>query len=208
MNRWIKGLAVGILGLYGVTGCGIGDRLAALKGEFNQISETPSMSIQIETPQVPDAPVISDGEPAPDPGGTVSVSLYFADQSGATLVAEQRNVQKVEGIGRAVIQELLKGPVQPELAEAVPQNTQLLDINIKEDGLAIVDFSKELAEGLSDSSTAEKMAVYSIVNTLTQFPSVNRVQIRVEGKNVNTLKGAVRLDQELIQNSALVTQAP
>jgi spore germination protein GerM len=166
------------------------------------------MSAQIETPQVPDTPAVSVGEPSADLGDTVSVSLYFADQSGESLVAEQRDVQKVEGIGRAVIQELLKGPVQPELAEAVPENTQLLDINIKEDGLAIVDFSKELAEGLSDSSAAEKMAIYSIVNTLTQFPSVERVQIRVEGKNVNTLKGAVRLDQELIRDTALVTQAP
>ncbi|MDR1205308.1 MAG: GerMN domain-containing protein [Peptococcaceae bacterium] len=193
-------------GLQWAAGCGVGDKLEALRGEFNETSELPSVGVQLETPEVSAEDLVQSAGALADPSQSKTVLLYFTDQSGANLVAEERMIPKVEGIGRAVMQELLKGPVQPELAEALPQATQLLDINIKEDGLAIVDFSKELAEGLADSSSAERMAVYSIVNTLSQFPSVERVQIRVEGKNVNTLKGAVRLDQELTEDVTLIKE--
>jgi spore germination protein GerM len=193
-----------LAGLQLAAGCGVGDKLEALRGEFNETSELPSVGVQLETPEVSAEDLVQSAGALADPSQSKTVVLYFTDQSGANLVAEERMIPKVEGIGRAVMQELLKGPVQPELAEALPQATQLLDINIKEDGLAIVDFSKELADDLADSSSAERMAVYSIVNTLSQFPSVERVQIRVEGKNVNTLKGAVRLDQELTEDVTLV----
>jgi spore germination protein GerM len=201
---------ISVLGLPLTAGCGMGDKLEALRDEFNQTSDLPTVGIQLETPKAAEgdqnlsAGVLAD---LTDPSQTKTVLLYFTDQSGANLVAEERTIKKVEGIGRAVMQELLKGPIQPELSEALPINTQLLDINIKDDGLAIVDFSQELAEGLAESSSAERMAVYSIVNTLSQFPTVERVQIRVEGKNVNTLKGAVRLDQELTEDASLIKEA-
>lgn len=197
-------LAMQILG-----GCGIGDKISALRESFRQ--EEGGETADLEVPEVI---VLPDGTTTLEPAGTnlgidltaetKAVILYFTDQEGEQLIAEERQISKVEGIARATVEALLAGPENGDLQSALPEGTQLMDINIKEDGLAIVDFSKALAENLESSSKKEKLAVYSIVNTLTQFPTVNRVEIRIDGKTVNSLKGKVKLDQDLFRDEALI----
>ena len=59
-----------------------------------------------------------------------------------------------------------------------------------QDGVATVDFSKELQKNFNGGSTGEEMLVGSIVNTLTDFPEVKKVRIRIEGEDVETRLGA------------------
>lgn len=139
-----------------------------------------------------------------DPEETKTVVLYFTDQDGQQLVAEERQIAKVEGIARASMEALLSGPLNGDLQSALPEGVRLLDINITEDGLAIVDFSNDLKENMADSNKEEKTAIYAIVNTLTEFPTVERVEIRIDGKTVNTITGKVNLDQELFRDESLV----
>ena len=120
------------------------------------------------------------------------------------MVAEERKISKVTGIARATMEELIKGPTELGLKATLPVNTKLLDINIREDGLAIVDFSGDLIKELPTTATAEKLAVYSIVNTLSQFPTVQEVEMRIDGRNVDTLLGYVDLDQTLVQDTSMI----
>ena len=85
---------------------------------------------------------------------TKLITLYFTDSVDNKLVAEQREIPKVMGIARATMEELIKGPTEPSLKATLPANTKLLDINIREDGLAIVDFSGDLIKELPVTSTA------------------------------------------------------
>ena len=55
------------------------------------------------------------------------------------------------------------------LKSALPPGTRLLDINITPEGTCIVDFSSHIEVS---GSKAEALAVFSIVNTLSQFPTV------------------------------------
>ena len=137
-------------------------------------------------------------------GETKTVVLYFTDQEGEQLVAEERQIAKVEGIAKASIEALLSGPKDSDLQSALPEGVRLLDINIKSDGLAIVDFSGDLKENMADSNKKEKTAIYSIVNTLTEFPTVERVEIRIDGKTVNTITGKVKLNEELFRDESIV----
>jgi spore germination protein GerM len=57
------------------------------------------------------------------------------------------------------------------------------------DGLATVDFTKELTTRFVGGSTGEEMLVGSLVNTLTEFPEVTSVLILVEGKEIDTISG-------------------
>jgi len=118
-----------------------------------------------------------------------TISLYFADSEGKSLVAEKRDIVKVEGIGRKTINELIKGPVNGANKPVFPEGTQLRDINIKEDGLCILDFSKEIRN--ISSAQAERILISSILKTLSQFDSVKEVTFRVEGEKVNTLGGFI-----------------
>lgn len=135
----------------------------------------------------------------------VKVVLYFSNPEGTGLVQEIREIPKREGIGRATIEELIKGP-KPEsgLAQTIPSGTELLDINVKSDGTAVVSFSEEIKVNHWGGSSGEGLTVYSIVNTLTQFPSVERVQILVDNKVIETLGGHIDISQPVEKEAAVI----
>ncbi len=132
-----------------------------------------------------------------------TVVMYFVNEEGE-LVAEQREIPSVIGIARETIRELLLGPKNEMLSPTIPTGTELLDIDVS-DGLCTVDFSKELIAGHSGGSGSEYLTVYSIVNTLTQFGTIEEVQIRVEGKIVDTIAGHVAVDAPLTRDDEIIS---
>lgn len=122
---------------------------------------------------------------------TISLSLYFGNSAGTGLEAEQRDIHKTEGIARRTMEELLKGPVNNEYINVFPEGTRLLDINVKPDGMCIIDMSREVTH--VSNYQQEKLMVYAIVNTLSQFASIESVRFRVEGQEVETLGGYIHL---------------
>ena len=109
-----------------------------------------------------------------------SIVLYFADSTGKYLVKEQRLLPQTASVARETVTQWLKGPAaKGTLQASVPTTTMLLDIAIKEN-VAIVDLSKEFLQ--PNSKVSHEVALYGLVNTLTQFASVKQVQIRIEGK--------------------------
>ncbi len=175
-----------------LSGCFLTDKFTALKQEFNE-DTTQTPTVVIETPKT----TMASGE-------LKTLTLYFTDEAGQKLVVEERNVEKATGIARSSMEELIKGPTQTGLKATLPASARLLDINIRPDGLAIVDFSGNLVKDLPVSATSEKLAVYSIVNTLTQFPTVSKVELRIDGKKVDTLLGYVKLNQDLVKNTSMI----
>lgn len=141
-------------------------------------------------------------EPLDEPGERIQVVLYFIGGDGH-LVAETRQIPKVQGLARRTMEELCRGPAQAGLLPTLPAGTALRDINIR-DGLATVDFSGELVAKHGGGSSGELLTVYSIVNTLTQFQTVERVQILVEGRQVESLAGHVDVREPLTRDGHLV----
>jgi spore germination protein GerM len=73
----------------------------------------------------------------------------------------------------------------------LPSNTVVNSVKIEND-LAIVDFSKEIITNTKDiphSSTTEILALFSIVNTLTEFKEIKKVRITIEGKKSGQIEG-------------------
>ena len=176
-----------------ISGCGLAQNLSNKK-------ET---RVEVQTPQQglaqPEKPQLTETRE------TTKVILYFSDPTGQKLVAEERVIPKVEGIARAAMEELIKGPAPgSKLLPTIPKGTVLKDINIRPDGLARVDFSKELITNHSGGSLGESLTVYSIVNTLTQFPTVKQVQILVEGKVVDTIAGHIDVSSAMTRNEAII----
>jgi len=133
---------------------------------------------------------------------TTSIVLYFADADGY-LQAEQRSVNKTAGLARQTMQELCRGPRTQGLSATIPADTRLLDINIQE-GLCTVNFSQELVDKHSGGSGSENATVYSIVNSLTQFSSIEQVQILVDGKVVDSIAGHLDVSAPLTRDSNLI----
>jgi spore germination protein GerM len=83
---------------------------------------------------------------------------------------------------------LFSGP--PEGSDLTPvfvPETKVLDFKV-DNGLAIVNLNR-YATQLNVGAQGEYLAVAALVNTLTKFPDIYRVKIRIEGKQVDSLAG-------------------
>lgn len=111
------------------------------------------------------------------------IALYFADLSGKYLVKEERTLPKTVSLARETINQWIKGPaVKGTMQASVSSATMLRDIAIT-DNVATVDLSKEFLQ--PNSKVSSEVALYGLVNTLTQFSTIKEVHIRVEGKPVS-----------------------
>ena len=123
----------------------------------------------------------------------IKVNIYFGkyEDNQIYLSPEERDIIKDANFYKNVIEELIKGPVGEQLYPTLPSDTKVNALSV-ENGLAIVDFSKEIitnTQEIPHSSTTEILAIFSIVNTLTEFEEIQKVRITVEGKKDGQIDG-------------------
>ncbi|MGI5971110.1 MAG: GerMN domain-containing protein [Oscillospiraceae bacterium] len=127
-------------------------------------------------------------KPAPEEEQTMEITVYYLKDDGSEmyLVKEVHTVEKTEAVARAALKELISGtPLTEGAVKVLPADTEILGINIK-DGLATVDFSREVLNA-NVGSSGESLGILSIVNTLTEFPTIEKVQFTVEGSAENAM---------------------
>ena len=120
------------------------------------------------------------------------LTLYFSDSESQFLIEEKRQVavKDNEKIEKHVIQELIKGPQDKGLLKTVPPETEVISIETKE-GTCFVNLSQDFKLKHWGGSTGEIMTIYSIVNSLTELPHINKVQFLIEGKKVEVFQHMV-----------------
>ena len=133
----------------------------------------------------------------------ITATLYFVSEDGMSLVGVQREVAfgetVLEQAKQIVTAQLAAGPAP--LVSAIPPSTTLRAIYLTERGDAFVDLSATARTAHTGGALDELFTVYSIVNALTtNLPAVKRVQILIEGKEVDTLAGHVDLRHPLQKN--------
>jgi spore germination protein GerM len=132
--------------------------------------------------------------------GYRAVRLYFAAPSGDGLVGESRELPEVSDLHQrvaALVDELDRGPRGPGVA-ALPPGTSLLHVYLDSEGLMTVDVSRAFQQGFRGGSTAEYLAVASLVRTLgANVPEVRRVQIVCGGEPIGSLGGHLPLDRPI-----------
>jgi spore germination protein GerM len=78
---------------------------------------------------------------------------------------------------------------------------------ITKEGVAYVDFGREIMDKFSYGSSSELSAIYAVVDTLTfNFKSVKKVAILVEGAEKETLGGHVDLKQPFLPDYSIVAK--
>ena len=132
------------------------------------------------------------------------VNVYYPRSDGTGLVAVRRTVStEKDDKYTAAMKSLLTGTKEKGQTNVFPKKAKLRSVVVK-DGIATVDFSKELQTNFSGGSTGEEMLIGSIVNTLTDFPEVQKVQILIEGASVETLSGHMDLSEPLTRMKELL----
>lgn len=134
-----------------------------------------------------------------DGAGDIKVVVYMG-LTTATEVFTVPVIRTPEGsddLKEAALAELIRGPDPGgPLSPILPQETEVLSLQVDDEGLATVDFSDHIREYAS-GSTGETLVIAGIVHTLTEFPDVNRVQILVEGEIGVSLGGHFTLEEPI-----------
>lgn len=171
------------------------ERLRSVKrAGFGLLAVAMALSLLISgcSPSASGAP----GEPiSPVPKtGYADVVLYFGDDQAMEVWPEFRTVEVPSDPAQRlsepelVVQELLKGPQDPLLSKTLPPEAKLLSLEVT-DGVAFVNFSKEIQTKHWGGSAGEGMTIASLVASLTRLEGIDKVQILVEGKTIDTLAG-------------------
>jgi spore germination protein GerM len=146
------------------------------------------------------SPGTTSSGPAAGAERRITATLYFISEDGLSLVGAPREVPVGEPAteqARLIVEAQL-GPAPPPLATAIPEGTRLLALFISERGDAFVNLSAEVRANHPGGSLSELFTVYAVVNALTvNLPAIARVQILIEGEEVDTLAGHVDLRHPL-----------
>ncbi len=153
-------------------------------------SETPMAE---ETPAAEETP-LSEGTAIPEEGaeaddaGTVDTVVYYQDNYGY-LVPVQCKVPAEDGIAKATLSLMVKSTANDMqaarlgLRTVLPENMSM-DLDIA-DGLARIDLGKEALE--MPDAAAESNMITAIVQALTEFPTVEKVEFLVGGQRLEAL---------------------
>jgi hypothetical protein len=142
-------------------------------GQLPETSQEPSEIPASETPAEPSETPGASEAPAAE---TMDVVVYYLKSTSQDiyLVREVHTLPKSESVAQAALQELISGTPTTEGAYRVlPADTKILGITIK-DGLATVDFSKDVLYA-NVGASGEELGIDSVVNTLTEFPMIEQV---------------------------------
>ncbi|NVN98778.1 MAG: GerMN domain-containing protein [Geobacteraceae bacterium] len=123
--------------------------------------------------------------------GLVTVTLFFASQSGDGLVREGREIDPCDELSvcfEEILEELINGPIG-DLAPVLPLTGMFNSVRL-DNVTARVDFAQELLDALPSGSNSELYAAYAVVNSICMnYPQVQQVVFTVDGKPLATLKG-------------------
>jgi len=135
------------------------------------------------------------------------VRIYFPKSAEPTLGSEYRTISFDDdnSAERGILDALFEGPVSDDLKRAFPIGTIILSV-YTQDGVCSVSLSGLSPDDTSYTSDEAKLAVYSIVNSLTSLSGIGSVQILIDGKQIQSIWG-FDISKPLIKNESIIGSA-
>ena len=132
--------------------------------------------------------------------------LYFADKDGTKLVCQQRGmeVKQSQSIEYQIVEQLISGPDNSNgsnLTATIPSDTKIRDIKTEE-GIWYVNLSRDFLK--KQGNLSENIVIYSIVNSLTELDTVNKVQFLIEGEKINEYSGDIDFSKPFDRDTSLI----
>lgn len=168
--------------------------VGAVYATFWLLEQPVPQAAESETGTIPERVAVQSTSASEEPEGvegTIQVKLYVLDRSGETLATDEQEIQLEDSVqqqAKQVVQLLV------ERSASFPQGVELREVFITSQGVAYVDFSRELVQNHPGGSSAEELTVYSLSNTLiANFPAIKMVRILVEGREIPSIAGHLDL---------------
>ncbi len=203
MRRIVSVITICFIILAMFSGCGVLQKLGLEKSGSDEL--TPASSVVMgET----EAQNIKDKVP---------IHLYFSNAEGTKLKLEVRYIpltdakKSVNHLAGVIVKELIKGPEDPNLKATIPKDTVLRSTVKLNKGVATVDLTRDFVDKHPGGATAEKLTIFSLVNSLTELKDIEKVRFLIGGKQTANFKGNFQFDAPFPRNAPLIsneTQPP
>jgi spore germination protein GerM len=165
--------------------------------------------MRIFLPKPSAAPAATVTAPAPTETAHITATLYYGSSDGRALVPVRRDVPAATSVvdqGRQILDVQFQDAPQPYV-QVIPKGTKLRAFYVTDRGEAFVDLSGDVVSAHPGGSLTELLTIYAIVNAVTtNLPAVQRVQLLVEGKEVDTIAGHVDVRRPLEGDATLVRE--
>lgn len=131
--------------------------------------------------------------------------LYFANEEGTALVAEERSVvyPSSRSLERVVLNQLIEGPKTEGNTATLPSSLKVQDVSLRE-GVCYVDFDSTFLE--EPMNVTDSIEIYSVVNSLTELESVKQVQITINGSANETFRNNIPLSGRFEKDLSYIEQ--
>jgi len=137
----------------------------------------------------------------------IKIYLTKYDEKNDKIILKPvyRSLKTVESPLRTALNQLLVGPTSTEdnsdYSSSIPGGVKILSVSIK-NGVAYINFNSQFEFGTGTKIMNSR--VYQVVFTATQFSTVNKVQIFLEGKGKTNFAGeGVDLSHPLSRRASL-----
>lgn len=119
------------------------------------------------------------------------VTLYFADKTGKQFVKEEREIEisQIQTREKAVVEQLMIGAKEKEHLSTIPSDIKIRNVTTTKEGICYVDFSNDSINKIINSNVDEKIAIYSIVNSIVSLYNIEKVQFLIEGEKIEETIG-------------------
>lgn len=134
----------------------------------------------------------------------VILDIYYGNSEGNSLVMTERptTISGTFSRERQVVSALLNGPEDSGLLKTLPEGTGLISVSVK-NKICYVNFNSGFLSGAL--AVTPQVAIYSLVNSLTELPTISKVQIMVDGDSSKLFCDTIPLDVPFERNLDYVT---
>jgi len=132
-----------------------------------------------------------------------TLDLYFANETGDKLVDERVDIRYSSNMSveKLVVEQLISGPITEEAYPCIPAETKIVSVSAK-DGVCYVNLDEGFLRQGYD--VLESVPVYSIVNSLTEIPGINKVQILINGETNLVYRENIRFETIFERNLDMI----
>jgi germination protein M len=136
----------------------------------------------------------------------VYVTVYFSNEEGTALVDSNLKITYNGNISieQLVIERLISGPIEKHMIKTIPEGTKLIKVTTK-DGICYVDFNNKFLDKITGIN--DKVVIYSIVNSLDELSTINKVQFTINGAAKKNYREGIDFDSFFERNLELVEGA-
>jgi len=139
---------------------------------------------------------------------TVTLRLYFANESGDGLVAVNRELAHNADVSnvpmeKLVVEQLISGPANGETYPTINPDTKLVNITVR-DNICYLTFDSAMLTAINNVTT--DVTIYSIVNSLVELSNINKVQISIDGNKDGKFRDKYEASTVFERNLSLVDE--